>query len=90
MPAHNKHNLDIKVVTLNLCLGLQPKKNLVKETILSQNTGNVNEKAAQGRVVMEGRQSTYSQQVGGTAQLDSQPEVLKKLSNVPRILRTTQ
>ena len=33
------------------------------------------EKAAQGQVVMEGRQSTQSEQVGVTAQQDSQPEV---------------
>ena len=30
------HNMDIKVATLNLCFGIQSKKNQVKETILSE------------------------------------------------------
>ena len=36
--SHPKEpKMDIKISTLNLCLGLQTKKNLVKETILSEN-----------------------------------------------------
>ena len=36
--SHPKETrMDIKIATLNVCLGLQAKKNLVKETILSEN-----------------------------------------------------
>ena len=36
--SHPKEpKMDIKILTLNLCLGLQAKKNMVKETILSKN-----------------------------------------------------
>ena len=36
MPLNNKLKMEIKIATLNLCLGLQNKKNLIKETILNE------------------------------------------------------
>ena len=36
MSTPNPIRMDIKVATLNLCLGLQAKKNIVKETIINE------------------------------------------------------
>ena len=36
MSIPNPIRMDIKVATLNLCLGLQAKKNIVKETIINE------------------------------------------------------
>ena len=36
MPHNVNLKMEIKVATLNLCLGLQNKKNLIKETILNE------------------------------------------------------
>ena len=36
MPLNNKLKMEIKIATLNLCLRLQNKKNLIKETILNE------------------------------------------------------
>ena len=40
----NQLTMDIKMSTLNLCLGLQAKKNLAKELIISKNQWNYREK----------------------------------------------
>ena len=36
MPLNNKLKMEIKIATLNLCLGLQNKKKRIKETILNE------------------------------------------------------
>ena len=35
-PDHNLPNMEFKISTLNFCLGLQLKKNLEKETLMSR------------------------------------------------------
>ena len=40
-PRINRPNMTIKIATLNLCLGLQFKKDLIKEFILSESIDNI-------------------------------------------------